>query len=242
VDGNGGSVAQTASVTINGVNDAPTITTATGGNEGAVTEAGNDDAGAIVGGVPSATGTLASSDVDNGASATWTIVVDVTNATNLGAILIDPTSGDWTYILDQSASDYLAEGEDATETFTATVTDQFGATATQVVSVMITGTNDAPTVAAALAETTFEDDAAFSIDLLADAADVDNGETATLSVQNVTGLVDGVTLSGSTITVDPANAAFQHLGVGNSDVISALLWRNQRQSKLTVQMMRQRSR
>jgi VCBS repeat-containing protein len=56
--------------------------------------------------------------------------------------------------------------------------------------------------------------------MLAGASDVDTGETATLGVQNVTGLTAGVTVSGNTITVDPADVAFQYLGVGDSKLIT----------------------
>ena len=56
--------------------------------------------------------------------------------------------------------------------------------------------------------------------MLAGASDVDTGETATLGVQNVTGLTSGVTVSGNTITVDPADVAFQYLGVGDSKLIT----------------------
>src|SRR5207237_736620 len=48
-----------------------------------------------------------------------------------------------------SAADHLAEGESHTETFTATVTDDFGATASQVVSITVTGTNDSPVITTA---------------------------------------------------------------------------------------------
>uniref|UniRef100_UPI00356743C4 VCBS domain-containing protein n=1 Tax=Sulfitobacter sp. TaxID=1903071 RepID=UPI00356743C4 len=109
--------------------------------------------------------------------------------------------------------DYLTEGASATETFTATVTDDQNATATQSVTVTITGTNDAPVVAAALTAAADEDDAGFSVDLLDGASDVDAGETATLSVQNVSGLVDGVTLSGTVLSVDPSDSSFQSLAL-----------------------------
>ena len=51
--------------------------------------------------------------------------------------------GTWTYTLDTDMADTLAEGATATETFTATVTDDKGATATETVTIMITGTNTA---------------------------------------------------------------------------------------------------
>ncbi|MDB5446873.1 MAG: repeat-containing protein, partial [Phenylobacterium sp.] len=68
-----------------------------------------------------------------------------------GSIALDASTGAWTYTLDNStgsAADKLAQAETATETFTATVTDDNGATATQVVTVTVTGTNDAPILAA----------------------------------------------------------------------------------------------
>jgi VCBS repeat-containing protein len=136
-----------------------------------------------------------------------------------GVVNVDTGSGQWSFTLDPGLSDRFAAGELETQVFTI-LAETGGQVSEQKVFVTVTGTNDAPTVGAALAETTFEDAAAFSIDLLADAADVDNGETATLSVQNVTGLVDGITLNGNTVDVNPADAAFQYLGVGDAEVIT----------------------
>src|SRR5438552_4102224 len=136
----GATATQVVTLTITGTNDSPVITTAVGQNLGAVTEAGNLDNGTVVAGTPSASGTLSSSDVDAGATATWT-----GNATGTyGAFVINATTGIWTYTLDNSDGDTqaLKEGQTVTETFTATVTDDFGATATQVVTLTITGTND----------------------------------------------------------------------------------------------------
>ena len=70
----------------------------------------------------------------------------------------------------------------------------------------------------------------FTRDLLSGATDADDGETATLSVANVTYTVDGgsasstapagVSLSGTTLTVDPTNAAFDHLAAGATQAIT----------------------
>src|SRR4029079_17197061 len=46
----------------------------------------------------------------------------------------------------QTAADHLAEGASDVQTFTATVTDDKGASATETVSITSTGTNDAPVV------------------------------------------------------------------------------------------------
>ena len=47
-----------------------------------------------------------------------------------------------------SATQYLAAGQTATETFTVTVSDGHGGTVDQLVTVTVTGTNDAPTISA----------------------------------------------------------------------------------------------
>ena len=65
------------------------------------------------------------------------------------------------------------------------VTDAQGATVAQTETITITGTNDVPTVAAALTSTVAEGDASYGLNLLAGAGDLDDGETATLSVTNV---------------------------------------------------------
>ena len=74
---------------------------------------------------------------------TLTPTVD-NNTTSDGAGVIA-----WSYSVDDSAVDYLAAGQEVTETFTVTVNDQNGGTVDQTVSFTITGTNDAPTVSAA---------------------------------------------------------------------------------------------
>ena len=102
------------------------------------------DGGAVDAGTASTGGTLTSSDVDTGATAAWS----GSAAGTYGSFAID-ASGHWSYAVDAtagSAADQLAEGDTRVETFTATVTDDKGATATQVVTVTVTGTNDSPVV------------------------------------------------------------------------------------------------
>ena len=45
--------------------------------------------------------------------------------------------------------DYLAEGQTATESFTVTIADGHGGTVDQIVTITVTGTNEAPTITAA---------------------------------------------------------------------------------------------
>ncbi|WP_205387846.1 cadherin-like domain-containing protein, partial [Pseudosulfitobacter sp. DSM 107133] len=78
--------------------------------------------------------------------------------------------------------------------------------------------NDAPEVAAALTATATEDDAGFSLNLLDGATDVDASDTLAIDNLVVTGDTSGVTLTGTTVTVDPS--AYNALAVGETAVIT----------------------
>jgi uncharacterized delta-60 repeat protein len=140
-----GTATEYVAVTIYGRNDAPVIT---GGlATGTVTEAGVLDDGTLSLGANIAQGTLTAADVDVGASLTWSGA-----ATGIyGAFSINSTSGTWTYTLDNTAAatQALAEGQAATETFTASVRDEWGATTQQQVTVTVHGANDFVGVSAA---------------------------------------------------------------------------------------------
>lgn len=141
-DANGQTGTASVTVTVTGTNDAPVVTSGAAAATGSVTETGTN-LGVAVPGIVTATGTLTASDVDNGAVLTWS-----GNATGtFGSFAIDPTTGVWTYTINETAAEALNSGQSVVETFTATVTDQFGATATQTVSVTVNGANDTgPTV------------------------------------------------------------------------------------------------
>ena len=93
--------------------------------------------------VPAASGTLTATDVDAGEVLTWSI----SGASSYGTMTIDAGTGVWTYRLDNADGDTqaLTQGQVVSETFTATVTDEFGAVDTQTVTITVTGSNDAPT-------------------------------------------------------------------------------------------------
>src|SRR4030095_2075990 len=130
------------------------------------------------------------------------------------------------------AFDHLAAGEQTTITVSYNVKDAQGATVPQTETITITGTNDIPTVAAALSDSADEGGTSFTRNLLDGASDVDDGETATLKVTDVTHSVDGCNASatalagvslgadGHTLTVDPSDPAFDHLAAGEQSTIT----------------------
>src|SRR5207237_4480309 len=78
------------------------------------------------------------------------------NATALGTFALEPVAEApaaadgavrWTYTLDNSAAQSLAEGQTATEVYSVTVADPFGSTASQDVTITIHGANAAPEMA-----------------------------------------------------------------------------------------------
>ncbi|TJV99478.1 MAG: hypothetical protein E5X42_31815, partial [Mesorhizobium sp.] len=117
-------------MTVNGTNDGPVITSGT--QAGSVTEDTQ----------LTATGQVQASDVDNGATQTYS----GNAAGSYGSFAVDASTGVWTYTLDNAAHQNLAQGESHVEIFTVTVTDDKGATTTQDVTITVNGTNDGPVI------------------------------------------------------------------------------------------------
>ena len=195
VDEDGGSVDQTATITITGTNDDPTVT-------GVLTADG--DADGVVISIDLLDG---ASDVDNGAVLSVENVLPLPDGVTLDGttLIVDPTD---------ESFDSLAEDEELDIVVGFDVVDENGGSVEQTATITITGTNDAPTVTGVLTADGVADGAGFSIDLLDGASDVDNG--AVLDVENVTGLVPGVTLDGTTLNVDPTDTSFDALAEGET--------------------------
>ena len=210
---------QTVTVTINGTNDAAIIA---GTSTGSVTEAGGV-ANATTG-TPTATGTLTDTDVDNTANTFTAVAAGAATIGGYGTYAMT-AGGVWTYTLNNNNATVQAlnSGSSLTDTFAVTTADG----TSQTVTVTITGSNDAPVIAAALTSTASQGTTSYTLDLLTGATDVDTGTT--LSVGSITYAVDGATasatvpggvsLSGSTLTVDPTNANFSSLTTGQSKII-----------------------
>ncbi|SFM36874.1 VCBS domain-containing protein, partial [Shimia aestuarii] len=124
---------QIVTITITGTNDAPRITSSSDDASGSVTEGSE---------TTSTSGNLSAYDPDNGSSVTWT-----GSAAGLYGAFVIAANGDWKYSLDNTLADSLPGGAVVTETFTVTVTDNYGATAEQDVVITVFGTNDAPILA-----------------------------------------------------------------------------------------------
>jgi len=221
MDAQGATVDQSATITINGSNDVPTVNaklTSTAA-EGSASFALNLLDGA--------------SDVDHGETATLHVtdlsyqvdgvtVAEVPSGVSLSGntLSVNPV---------HPAFDHLAVGAQTTIVVTYKVQDAQGATVEQSATITITGTNDAPVVGGALTSTKAEGNGAFTMNLLAGASDADDGETATLNVKDVSFSVDdgaasanapaGVSLAGNTLSVNPSNNAFDHLAVGEKVTI-----------------------
>ncbi len=135
-------------ITVTGTNEAPTITAAD--DTGAVTE---DDTTPNL----STTGSITFNDVDlidvHGTSVTPDAGNTLGGVLTMGAVseLATTESGTvgWTYTVADDATDYLAAGQTATEKFTVTIDDGQGGTVDQLVTITVTGTNEAPTITAA---------------------------------------------------------------------------------------------
>jgi VCBS repeat-containing protein len=209
-DEHGGVVTQQITITITGTNDAPEITGAVA--TGDVTEDADDP-------VLSTSGTIDFADVDLADGHTVGAVADGGNTLGgtLDVQVTDVSTGDgagqvtWTYEVANAAVQYLSAGETVTESFTVTVDDGEGGTATQVITVTITGTNDAPEISVGAGDSTGDDltegNAGLAASGTLSVTDVDVSDAVTPSVVlfSTSGLTGGLTAAqlAAMLTVSP---------------------------------------
>lgn len=209
-DGNGGTTQQLVNITITGTNDAPTITAAV--SNGAVVEDG----------VTSAGGAIAFNDVDLRDG--HTVASTANGAGYVGAFnaaVTDNGAGDgagsveWNFSVDNAAIQYLAAGETLTQSYTVTVSDGQGGTVDQIVTVTLTGTNDAPVVQGVSAAAA-EDGAPVTIAFSADDVDSDD-DAGTLTYAITSAPAEGSVVNNGdgTFSFDPG-ADFQDLAAGET--------------------------
>jgi VCBS repeat-containing protein len=183
---------------------------------------------------PKASGPVTGQASEDGAAAPLKALANVTDAdTKLDNLKVSYSSlpAGVTYdevtksfVLDPSnkAYQHLAKGQTDKVSFTYIVSDgKYDTTASATWT--ITGTNDAPDVSGVVTGTATEDGFASILNALANASDKDDG--AALSVVNVPAaeeLPPGVIYDAATHTfsLDPSNAAFQHLAAGQKEVVT----------------------
>jgi len=199
-DGNGGTATQDVTVTLTGSNDVPEISA--GDVTGEITD-GTDltDSGSISFTDVDLTDRPTESEVTK--SVTAKRADGITNlpltteqlAAIENAFSISPAAGNdndgtinWTYDIDAGDLEFLAEGEVVTAVFTITVDDGNGGTATQDVTVTLTGSNDAPQVTVDAPEDFTEAGDAAAQDLVQSGevhfADVDLTDTIDVSFES----------------------------------------------------------
>ena len=141
-DGHGGTASQLVTITINGTNDAAVIT---GDTTGAVVEAGGVSNG--IPGTPTVGGNLDATDVDDPPDS-WEVVGTPTASANGYGSFTITAAGVWSYTLNNNhpTVQSLPAGGTLGDSFTVATIDG----TEQVVSITITGTNDAPVVTGAV--------------------------------------------------------------------------------------------
>ncbi|MGR3579850.1 MAG: VCBS domain-containing protein [Sagittula sp.] len=133
-------------VAVTGRNDLPEITAAV--VEGAVSEIADGAPGESVD-VLSASGTIDFTDIDAFDTHTATALPVSTGYVGSFSVPAGPMSGsfDWTFTVDDAALDSLGEGETLQQVYEVILSDDNGGSATRLVTVTITGSNDGPEIA-----------------------------------------------------------------------------------------------
>ncbi|MEQ9368402.1 MAG: VCBS domain-containing protein [Coleofasciculus chthonoplastes F3-SA18-01] len=207
-DGNGGISHAIATIEVTGINNPATIA---GIAAGAVTEDSNTP-------TLTATGSLSITDTDSDENKFSTTVISAPS--NLGNLTITDT-GSFNYSVENSAVQYLGEAETQTETFTVTSLD---GTASEDITITITGVNDTPT--ATDDNPTTDENTALTGNVLTNDSDAD--ATASLTVVDINGnetdIGNEITLtSGALLTLNSdgsytynPNGQFASLGVNQT--------------------------
>jgi VCBS repeat-containing protein len=206
-DEHGASDTQSVSITVQGTNDAPVITSSA--QSGAVQEEF----------VLIATGQVTASDVDHNAVLTYVVE---NRAGAFGGLQVNAQTGEWTYTLanDSAAVQALAGGEVRTDTFTVHVTDEHGATAAQTVTINVTGTADAPVITSGPQAGAVQEDSVLAAAGQVTAIDNDPGSFVNYDVQAPSGtygtLSVGFVNGGWAYDLDNSRASVQSLAEGES--------------------------
>src|SRR5262249_12002025 len=201
-DNTGASLTQPVTITITGSNDAPVLAADASGPHGTAqavhtsgaltfTDVNLNDHHTVSTSVTSTTwplGVTAPSGIDAGLAGAVSATTADSTGSGSGLIVFTFGAGD--------ALDFLAAGQKLTITYNVTVTDGSGGSSTQLVTITVIGTNDAPVAVADVAAVKVDTPPnPVSGNLLANDTDVDILDTHTVSA------VANGTDNGTTITV-----------------------------------------
>ncbi|GIU22500.1 hypothetical protein TUM3792_24760 [Shewanella sp. MBTL60-007] len=209
-DSQGHQVNSVVAIEVEGSNDQPKIS---GLHHAALNEQG---------GVDTATGQLLATDPDHNDTATWSIVQ---GQGQFGQLVIVPDSGQWQYHLNNQSpyTQALNEGDKVSEQFIVKVTDSSGQSVSQVVTIDITGSNQAAQIQGVNSATLTEDKDLDSLGALhakglLNITDPDNGQAQfnAESLQGQFGTLSIDNLGQWTYTADNAQAVIQGLKTGES--------------------------
>ncbi|MES9857544.1 MAG: VCBS domain-containing protein, partial [Sedimenticola sp.] len=199
-DDNGATDTTQIQITVTGTNDAPVA-----GAE--VTTTIDEGAAAI-------SGQLTSSDLDDDATAAFTI----TEGVDAPAGFVLDEEGNYSFDPADPAYDHLNVGDTKVLTIPVTVTDDNGGTDTTQIQITVTGTNDAPI--ASLDEVTVEEGAS-AISGQLTTFDADDDATATFAVTEDAELPAGFVLNlDGSYSFDPTDPSYDHLNVGDSTILT----------------------
>ncbi|GAA4003319.1 hypothetical protein GCM10022211_13650 [Sphingomonas humi] len=198
-DAQGGAGTGTVTFVVTGTNDAPVVVADTNAvNEGATV-----------------TGSVATndSDPDTGDTLTYTLNAPVAGLT-LNA------NGTYSFDANNAAYNALAAGQTQTVVANYTASDGKGGTATSTLSIVVTGTNDAPVVANDTAAV--NEDASITGNLRTNDSDPDTNDTLTYTVVGTPPA--GLTVnSNGTYTFNAAQPAYQALAAGQTQTVTATI-------------------
>src|SRR5437868_3886297 len=201
-DGQGGTVDQTVTITVTGTNEAPVAV--------ADVASVKEDTNTVPQPNP-VSGNLLSNDTDVDTNDTHSVSalsggVDngttITVAGTYGTLVVTKATGAYSYTLANAQANVqaLAEGQAVSDVFTYTNSDNHSATSSDLLTVTVTGTNDAPVAVADVASVkedtnTVPQPNPVSGNLLSNDTDVDTNDTHSVSA------LTGGTDNGTTITV-----------------------------------------
>ncbi|MFZ4859517.1 MAG: beta strand repeat-containing protein, partial [Desulfuromonadaceae bacterium] len=203
LDGNGGVVNRTVTVTITGTNDAPVV--AVTDVTGAISEL-DTPAGTLTD-----SGTISFTDADLSDTHSLSVVTPSAGALGtLAAVMTSDTTGtgsggmvSWNYSVASAAVEYLSAGQTKVETFSFNVLDNHGGRTTRIVTITITGTNDVP-ILNDIATTVIAEQPAptpLTSDIAVSFSDIDLADThiASISAVTLSGTQEGLYLDANAL-------------------------------------------